>query len=396
MFVLCSVLCLTLSPLSHRFCLLKHLVSRKRPRMFRRSPLNGNVSEPVKPMMIKVRPKNAKDSVRVSVKDFYINSSKKTNRTKLIKKRGLRMESLLFLSGTKFLIGAEKQGKAKTSSKKNKCFSGLLSDRNSYLRALANGRSLSLSAACNVFSVLALIPTPMPRFLEFHITAEDLINKSDYPVVEASVSLARETFFLSFSFFLSFFFISSSSSLSRSHSRNENKNKTNNKIKSSTRKESPRRHPKPKQHPSQKRRPLVLSLSSLFSSFFLFLFSLPLLTQFSASSSPKAPIDSRGCSIGGISSNYTPGWCAPEQSLGKALTAARGRLFALDTSFAFYHSPFFPSFISSISSSISNRHYFHRFLTFLRAQIYGGLRIFILLYLLFSYSFTNVRRITVS
>jgi len=33
-------------------------------------------------------------------------------------------------------------------------------------------------------------------------------------------------------------------------------------------------------------------------------------------------IDNRGCSVGGISSNYTPGWCAPEQTLGKPLSAA--------------------------------------------------------------------------
>jgi len=33
-------------------------------------------------------------------------------------------------------------------------------------------------------------------------------------------------------------------------------------------------------------------------------------------------IDARGCSIGGICATYTPSWCAPEQTLGKPVTAA--------------------------------------------------------------------------
>eukprot|EP01103_Thecamoeba_quadrilineata_P001189 TRINITY_DN1104_c0_g2_i1.p1 TRINITY_DN1104_c0_g2~~TRINITY_DN1104_c0_g2_i1.p1 ORF type:complete len:504 (+),score=88.08 TRINITY_DN1104_c0_g2_i1:37-1548(+) len=33
-------------------------------------------------------------------------------------------------------------------------------------------------------------------------------------------------------------------------------------------------------------------------------------------------IDAKGCSIGGICATYTPGWCAPEQTLGKPVTAA--------------------------------------------------------------------------
>jgi len=38
-------------------------------------------------------------------------------------------------------------------------------------------------------------------------------------------------------------------------------------------------------------------------------------------SGPKL-IDARGCSIGGICATYTPSWCAPEQTLGKPVTAA--------------------------------------------------------------------------
>jgi len=33
-------------------------------------------------------------------------------------------------------------------------------------------------------------------------------------------------------------------------------------------------------------------------------------------------IDARGCSSGSISATYTPSWCAPEQTLGKPITAA--------------------------------------------------------------------------